>query len=252
MTNVSRADKKCVREMISSLESAPTLDFEKVTNIKKYLSVLGFSEDSEYVLRINSLEGKLNEREKIKNEEKRISEIPKLLRYSGVYLNQANQHIPIKLDFRYNHLFLSRNYKNNFENSAGLKVSWRFESDGKIYLIDALDIPSRNVTHILGPIKNSTGQYSWSRDMEFLFYTFPRLASFQKIDLLLKWGYNSTKELLNASLSNKVKDSTILRGEEVGLTSLYSNPFAMGILRNSSKLNPSFIVKERFGILEYN
>lgn len=252
MTNVSRADKRCAREIISSLESSSSLDIEKIRNFKKYLSSLGFSEDSEYFSRINSLEGKLNEKENAEREKKRISEIPKVLKYSGVYCGGDEKNVPIKLDFRYNHLFLSRNYKNKFYNSPGLKISWRLESDGKLYLIDSLDISSRNVTHVLGPINNDVGQFSWSKDLEFLFYSFPRFDSDKKIDLLLKWGYTSAKELFNAVLSKKLKDSNFLRGEEIGLSNLVSNPIVTEILKKSSKLHPYFEIDQKVGRVIYN
>lgn len=244
MASVSRADRRCAREIISSLESDPNLNPEKVLNFKKYLSSLGFSEESEYFTRINSLETKLNEQEV-------ISSLPNTIRYSGVYSNKRNLPVPVKLYFSYDHLFLSRNYKNKLKNSPGVKISWRFESNGELYLIDSLDITSRDVTHLLGPPRNGIWQNNWPRGIDFIFYGFPNLDSAEKTDLLLKWGYTSAFELYQASLGKKLKDSSFLQGNELGLTKIDSNPLVLNILKKASSLDPRFTREEGFGNVLY-
>lgn len=252
MVSVSRADRKCAREILSSIESDSNLNQERIANFKSYLSSLGFSQNSEYFSRINSLEYRLKEKEGVEKEKEIISSLPKITKYSGVYSNEMNYHVPVKLCFRYDHLFLSRNYKNKFEKSPGVKISWRFESNGELYLIDSLGISSRNITHILGPPKNTIWPNVWSKEADFLFYGFSGMDSIQKTDLLLKWGFSCVRELYAASLGKKLQDSSILQEGEVGLTKINSNPLVLNILKSSSKRNPSFLLEERNGKIVYN
>lgn len=252
MAKVSRADRKCVRELFLSLESDPKLTQDKITNFRNHLLVLGIPHNSSYFDDLGLLEKKLIESKGVEEKGKNISDDFRRVNYSGSYFNQKNLCIPIKLNFRYDHLFISRHYKNNFGGSPGIKVSWRFESDGELYLIDSLNLSSRKFTHILGPIKNSVGPYYWPKNADFLFHNLPEKDSIQKVGSLLRWGYGYADGLLSAIYSNDVQDSRNLREGELGLTKVSSNPLAMAILEKSSKLKPFFIADRKQGTVVYN
>lgn len=238
MATVSRADKKCVREMIFSLESSSNLDIEKINNFKKYLFALGFPNNSEYVNRINNLERKIGEKGLEEKREKILPTLPKTVRYSGAYFDLNNRTIPVRVDYRYDHLFLSRNYKQMGNDSNGMKVSWRFESNGELYLIDCLNVSSREPTHVLGPMNNRKGPHSWTFDLDPLFSNFSWMDSNQKTDLLLKWGYSSASDLFRASSTNNLRDSKEMYSGEVGLKNIVLNSLVLKILQNTSLLTP--------------
>lgn len=238
MARTSRADKKLAREQLLCIESNPKATLEEIEQLGKYFSFLGIPQESEYFERIeklkNGLQTKLEEPEKIQKAQEKIP----FARYSGIYRTSENRICPIKINFRYDHLFLSRHYRINPTNSSGIKVSWRFEKEGELYLIDALDTQTRKITHVLGPMKKALGNYSWSRNLDGLFVNFPDQDERGKVDLLLRWGYTSVKELAKSISENRIKDSDSIRESEKGLTEIVKNIVATNILENASKRNP--------------
>lgn len=238
MSGVPRKIRHRIKIKLSSLESKSEISQTELDKIENFMDEWGVPPNSSYRAKLDELRGE--EYKEAMVEELRES-APEKATYSGRYTDSRGRSTPIRLKFSYDHLFLSRKYQNS-KNSA--KVSWRFENNGSLYLIDLKDLNSKEITHLINSDKNGSFNYSWNSCLDSLISIFRKNMNnkpiVSKLELLAKFGFTMSEEILTAAHENKLEDSTKLYGSQRGLTEVYYNPFVKDILENVSRKKPDF------------
>lgn len=249
-----RAAKDFVYHRLNVLDGLPNPDWEELGNIRRYMQGFNFPGNSSYHERANNLERKWNgEPEK---EKERI--VPPVFRgdksYLGAYRTGEGKKF-VLIEYNRDRLSISRNYSEL--TARGMMVSWGFKPDGKLSLLSCFDKSRGDSVNIVGPIENNRGPYSWDKRLDLLFDYDLEGNLFSvglrgRMDLLSKWGYNLTRDLLLSAPTNKLISPKYTRKGETELPKIASDPWAMSILQNISRSKPRFRFKDGIVTAEYS
>jgi len=241
---VTREDRRMINEVLTELEqklNSNSLPFDEllkeVQKWEEYFNQIEIQDKSDYRKRLDLI----RERASQDLEDKKIKEfVPEKYKYSGVFIDSKGAK-PVKIILSYDHLFLSRHYKFR-ENLTGAKISWRFERDGKLYLIDFKELPSGEIFHLIKPANSGLVEFTWRDSLNRLI---PQVYNFHgniaKLELLAKWGHTCLDGLYEAIQSGSggvIRDSNSLKGDEKGLTQISMDQNALEVMNHAYKRVP--------------
>ncbi|MBI2498844.1 hypothetical protein HYV88_01220 [Candidatus Woesearchaeota archaeon] len=174
-------------------------------------------------------------------------EIPKR-EYVGMADNTKVRVIPV-----FDHLFLSRTYREQRENqqvkSNAIKVSWRFNKEGRIDLVDYMLFSDYKPGHVLVVnnyqrihppwLSAEAIHYPLPEETSLLNRTFRDLPFERKYEHLLRYGHSTARHVIECINTSNISDSTdkLKLGQE-SLLDIAADPTAIAILSKAGELLP--------------
>jgi len=243
MRNISRVDREMIQEELESLEKKLDVEghnnklSEQAQDLREVLiKVYNVGPKSDYFSRINNL---------IDQENKRT--------YIGRFSGKT-----FRLRFSYGHLFNSRIYGSENKN---IRITWRFNSKGRIELIDSLLFPEWEIINILD-VNDNNKDLEWScagarynlfpKRIKEINPGFMHLGERIKYQSLIRFGYGDVKELMNELSKERISDFKKRKSDERSLKELKSDSEIINILSNICCLNPSInLIKKSSMIIVY-
>jgi len=142
----------------------------------------------------------------------------------------------------YDHWFLSRIY------SKQVKVSWRFNKAGRIEIMDAMEFPINDITHIIKPYKYKgdnpswmeiEADYRWINVLDIVNSGFPGLDIEEKIQSLLRFGYSMARQVDRDIQTGNLRAANYLRDKQKHLTQIVGDADAVYLIQHAGSLMPS-------------
>ena len=153
----------------------------------------------------------------------------------------------------FDHLFLSRVYRKQSENrqvnGKAIKVSWRFNQEGRIALVDYMLFSDYNPGHILvvnnyqrihpAWLSAEVIHYPLPEETSLLNRTFRDLPFERKYEHLLRYGHSTARHIIECINTGNISDSTDkLKPGQESLLDIEADPTAIAILSKAGELLP--------------
>jgi len=234
MKSLTKSQRREINALLTELEG---LDFSKespdeLVKRKEYvydlLELYGAKPESDYYTRLQALEEVPLHLD---------FELPKR-DYTGMAGKSKLRVIAVS-----DHFFLSRVY------GGKIKLSWRFNREGRIDLVDAMLFPQNNVKHLViveGYSRNK--EVGWNESTA-LYYPLPREAEalnpgFSLLDKkaqyqsLLRFGHVNVDYLMDNLEKGDVKDSFVSKEGQKRLVEIVEDDSALYMAGNAASLMP--------------
>jgi len=150
----------------------------------------------------------------------------------------------------YDHLFLTRMYRghhNRIIDNKGIKMSWRFNEEGRLDLMDAILFPERYIKHIVIVKPQIPKEWYISQAIHFpiedsritmINNELENLSINERCERLIYYGHSTAKRIYQEMKKKEIKSPDSLKGSQISLQEIINNEFAMSIIRKASFLWP--------------
>ena len=233
----TRKEKREIREKIEKLgEIDPDSPEAKQTiaEIQEMFELYGVADNSEFRIRLAEYLGWSSGPDFDQGERS----------YAGMSGNVKMIITPV-----YDHFFLQRLYKKH----GRLKVSWRFNQEGRLELVDAMIFPGKKVTHVIS-VDNiggdpewdvSGGRYNLIDELDTLNPGFAGLDQRRKLESLLRFGQGDARDLFENLQRQNVRAPYNLHDDQESLADIVRDNAAIYMIEGASMLMPSVRVLSR-------
>lgn len=240
MSNIPRSLREIINQKLYNLE---TIDFDNVSldeiesaglEIVEILESNNIDAASDYYKRLDNFLKSLDDH----NKKKKISEIKGKRDYVGM-----SGIAKIRVTGVYDHYFLSRVYGGN------LKVSWRFNSKGRIDLIDLMLFPKNQVFHLMAIFDYKSCEPEWNNNQGWyrelpealnkINNGFYRLSIEKKLESLTRFGHSMSKHLINNLKSGDIRDSHVVQKDQMQIKDIVYDDILMAFLYDSATILPN-------------
>ena len=227
----TRKQKKDIREKIAELEKLDPDSPEakqKISQIQEMFELYNVSDTSSYRKMLPGYSG-VNADIKPNFDQGRRN-------YCGMVKRSKVIVSPV-----YDHFFLQRKYQ---KGSNRVKVSWRFNREGRLELIDATTFPKRKVTHVINSDKmgkdpewySSGARYVMIGELDILNPGFATLGLKSKLESLARFGHCTVRDIVEDF--DNIIDPYKLHPDQISLTKILDDKDAPTMLDRASVLMP--------------
>lgn len=154
------------------------------------------------------------------------------------------------------HIFLERVYQ------GSLKMSWRFNIEGRLDLIDAMLFPQNNVCNLLRVEAYDKEPYDWDlkraeclpfpEQIDLINPGFALLDSDKKYQPLMRFGHAMAMDLFRNIGFGNIRDNYLLKKGQKQLKEIVKDFGCMNMLKKAGSLFPSKVVmKKDYMIVRY-
>jgi len=206
---------------------------EKVNFIRELLKEYGADAKSHYYERLDELLQEIDQVQKPDFEQGKRD-------YVGMSGNTKIRITPV-----YDHFFLSRVY------SGQLKLSWRFNKEGRIDLVDAMLFPQNEILHLIGVHNFTETKLDWeyknvwynplSKRFDVLNPGFKDLSSIKQYESVLRFGHSMSKTLLVNLKEEDIRDSNVVKHGQKQLSEIVNDFTALYMLKKTGDIIPSVV-----------
>jgi hypothetical protein len=144
----------------------------------------------------------------------------------------------------YDHIFLSRKYGRR--DQPAIKVSWRFNEDGRIDLIDGRLLPEKTVHHIISVKDFESIETDWT-DADAYYGRLPDRINIvnpgfanrrfrEKYQSLLRFGHAMMRDILSNLDDGNIRDSYVVGDNQRQLREIVQDSTAMYLMDQAGQL----------------
>lgn len=240
MINIFRNHAREINKLIRELEFADlkTLSEEdaiaRIEKIESLLKSYGIENSGDYQKR---LEGFSDKADNFYSSNRQFDFEGGIRDYVGM-----SGHSKIRVKPVFDHVFFERVY------GGKIKLSWRFNSEGRLDLADAMIFPKNDIWNLIKTVDFGEAPHDWSsrkvlykplpRDIYLVNLGFSYLGPNKKYESLMRFGHSMAGDLLRNLEKGEIRDSYIILAGQRQLREIVNDAECLHMLGKAGELLP--------------